>query len=324
MPESARAKPIVNSPLRVVALLAAVIATAIALHLFNPTDWPALGVDILHSLHGPGFAAIALGILWYLQSRCASVINYILAAGITLGIGLISEVAQIPGPRDAQVEDLVVDALGIIGAIGVTASFDKKVRSSLATPARILLPAVSATALAIACVPTLWLSYAMVEQQRAFPSLLTFEHAWETATIGQTATQRPDVTDAPPGWPTVGQKVSHSSEDGRWGILLSVHPVQDWRGYASLSFVAASAGESFAMDIGVKDLPKGDEYQGIRFYKSITVGPEPKRYAVTFEEIQAAAKDRPFDFSLVDAVVFSAAKPGGGQELLLDDVRLEL
>ena len=59
----------------------AVIAAAVASHLFNPTDWPPLGVDILHSLHGPGFALIALAVFWYLQSRCVSPINYLLAAG---------------------------------------------------------------------------------------------------------------------------------------------------------------------------------------------------------------------------------------------------
>ena len=306
-----------------VALLAAIISAAIALHLFNPTDWPALGVGILHSLHGPGFAVIALVILWYLQSRCASVINYVLAAAIAMGIGLISEVAQIPGPRDAQVEDLVVDALGIMGAIGVTASFDKKVRSSLATASRLLLLTAAATALAIACVPTVWLSYALVEQQRAFPSLLTFEHSWETATFGQTAARKPDVIDAPPAWPVSGQKVVHSIEDGRWGIFLGLYPVQDWREYGRLTFVAASAGEKFAMDIGVKDVRKGEEHQGVSYYKSVTVSAEPKRYEVTFEEIRTAVKNRPFDFSLVEAVVFSAAKPGGGQELLLDNIYLE-
>ena len=78
------------------------------------------------------------------------------------------------------------------------------------------------------------------------------------------------------------------------------------------------------MDIGVKDLPKGDEYRGVRFYKSVNVGQKPKRYTVSFEEIQAAAKDRPFDFSRVQSIVFSAAKPGNNQELLIDNIRLEL
>lgn len=303
--------------------MAAVIAVTIALHLFNPTNWPALGVDILHSLHGPGFAAIALAVFWYLQSRCVSVINYALAAGITMGIGVISELAQIPGPRDAQVKDLVVDALGILGALGVTASIDKRVRTSIATPVRLLLPAVAGVALSIACVPTLWFSYALVEQQRAFPSLLTFERAWETAAFGQTATRRPDVIPVPTDWPADGRKVSRSTENGRWGIFLSVKPVQDWRSYSKVSFIAASTGERFAMDFGIRESRLDDETRPNRYYGSVMVEPNPKEFTVTFDQIQAAMKDRPFDFSHVESVVFSAAKPGGGQEILLDDIRLE-
>jgi len=251
-----------------------------------------------------------------------SVVNYPLAAAITMAIGLISEIAQIPGPRDAQLSDLMVDALGIVGALGVTAAFDRRVRSLITMPVRLLLPTVSGTALAIAIVPTLWLGYAFVEQQRAFPALLTFDHAWETATFGQTAQRQPEVIDAPPGWPIKGDKISRSSENGRWGIFLSLHPARDWHGYAGLSFVAASGGEGFAMDIGVTDMPKGEQHHSEHYYKSVTVGPEPKRYTLTFKEVRTAAKDRPFDFSRVKSVVFSAAKPGGRQELLLDDIHL--
>ena len=82
------------------ALLALVAAFAIAAHLFKPTTWPPLGGNTLHSLHGPGFA-------------------------------LISEIAQIPGTRNAEAKDLFVDALGIFGALGIAASFDKKVRQVL-------------------------------------------------------------------------------------------------------------------------------------------------------------------------------------------------
>ncbi|MCH8250686.1 MAG: hypothetical protein IH913_13910 [Proteobacteria bacterium] len=281
-----------------------------------PTDWSPLAIDILHSLHGPGFAAMALAIFWYLQSRCLSNINYGLAAAITMGIGLISELAQIPGPRDAQIKDLIVDALGILGALGVSAAFDKKFRSAIRAPARLLLPVAAGAALTIACLPTLWLTYASIQQRSAFPSLLTFEHAWEAATFGQTANQRPDVVDAPFHWPASGKKVSRSSEDGRWGIFLSLHPAQDWRGYSQLSFVAASNGERFAMDIGIREKHN-------RYYSSIWVEPGPQRFTITFDDIRAAAKDGPFDFSRVESVVFSAAKPGGAQELLLDDIRLE-
>ena len=266
---------------------------------------------------------MALGVFWFLQSRGETYMNYVLAAGISMGIGLISEISQIPGPRDAQVKDLVVDAIGILGALGITASFDGRVRSVIKKPVRWLMSAVACVALTIACAPTLWYSYALVQQQRAFPVLLSFEQAWETATFDQTADRRPDVVDAPADWPARGDKVSRSTEDGRWGIFLSLHPVQDWRGYSQLSFVAAANSSRFAMDIGVRELRPADQDKANRYYSNVWVKLEPQRFRITFEEIQSAMKNRPFDFSRVEAVVFSAASPGDKNELLLDDIRLE-
>jgi len=191
-------------------------------------------------------------------------------------------------------------------------------------PVRWFMSAVASVALIIACVPTLWYSYALVQQQRAFPVLLSFEQAWERATFDQTANRRPDVVDAPADWPVTGDKVSRSTEDGRWGIFLSLHPVQDWRGYSQLSFVAAANSSRFAMDIGVRELRPADQDKANRYYSNVWVGLEPQRFTITFEEIQTAMKNRPFDFSRIEAVVFSAAKPGNENVLLIDDIRLEL
>ena len=305
-------------------LLAAVIAAAVASHLFNPTDWPPLALDILHSLHGPGFALLALAVFWYLQSRCVSTINYLLAAGITMGIGLISEIAQIPGPRDAQFKDLLVDAIGILGALGITASFDRRVRSAINKSARLLLPTIAGVALAIACVPTLWYSYALVSQQRAFPVLLSFEQTWETATISRTNGLKPSRVAAPDDWPVDGATIAHGTEAGRWGIFLSLHLSPDWQGYSKLSFVAASADAEFPLALCIRDIRPDRKSRRNRFCKHLTVNSEAQRFVVEFDEIRLAMEGRPFDFTRVEALVFSASKPGDGRELLLDDIRLEL
>ena len=280
-------------------------------------------MDILHSLHGTGFAILALIIYWYLERRFPKSNNYLLAAGVTMAIGVISEAAQIPGPRDAQFSDLLVDGLGVFGALGVKASLDTVIRRQLTRPVRMLLPGLAGIALAIACIPSFWFSYALVEQYRAFPNLLTFEHTWERAAFGQTVTRRPQLVDAPADWPVHGNTVARAREDGRWGIFISLQPKPDWRGYSSLSFVAASPGGPVAMDIGVKDMTLDGEYHGVRYYKSVIVKKTPTRFSVAFEDIQAHESDRPFDFAKVEGVVLSASKPGSGAEILVDDFRLE-
>jgi len=58
--------------------------------------------------------------------------------------------------------------------------------------------------LAIAGVPTLWYSYALIQQQRAFPVLLSLEQAWEMATISETDGLKPSRVAAPDNWPVNG------------------------------------------------------------------------------------------------------------------------
>ena len=322
--ESSRATPILRARTKTFALLLFVSALAIAAHLFNPTHWPPIGVDILHSLHGPGFALLALLILLYFQYQCRSVINYVLAASIAMGVGLASEMAQIPGARDAEIMDLVVDALGIFAAVGIAASLDKNVRHLLPTWARLLLPTAAAAALAVTCVPTLWLGHALIQQRAAFPTLLTFENRWESAAFGQTQGKRPTIVEVPVGWPAGGPLVARAVEHGRWGIFLSLHPLPNWSDYETLSFVIASAAEEFALDICINDTKATRESSSNRFCKSVEIGPLPQDISITFAEIKNGANSQHFDFTKVDAVVFSAAKPGSKVELLVDNIRLEL
>ena len=305
-------------------LLAVVVTAVIGLHRFSPDNWPSLAVDIIHSLHGSGFAVLALIIYWFLRRRFPSRVNYLLAAVITMAIGLVSEAAQIPGPRDAQFSDLLIDGLGIFGALGFLAAFDPSVRRQLRKSTRVLLPALAGTALAIAGIPSLWLSYALVQQYRAFPTLLTFEHNWERAIYKQPEHRRPLLIAVPTGWPVTNGTIARSSEAGRWGIFLSLKPVQNWSAFRSLSFIAASPGRPFVFDVAIKDVrQKKVEKEQARFYKKFQVGPEPKRYTISFAEIESEASNGPFDFTLVESVVLSAADPGTGVEILLDDFRLE-
>jgi len=323
MPASARANPILRSRTKALPLLALISTLVIAAHLITPTTWPSLGMEILHTLHGPGFALVALLILGYLSYQCRSTINYALAAALAIGIGVVSEIAQIPGDRGAQVQDLVVDALGIFGALGICASLDKSVRSMIPGWARLLLPASAGAALAIVFVPTLWLGYALIQQINAFPSLLTFEHRWETAVLRPIEGHRPTLVAAPVGWPGDGSMVARAVENGRWGIFLSLQPLPDWRGYENLRFLAATTGEESSMHVCIRDWGPTKTQSRNQFCRRMALGPLAHEYSISFSEIQAGAKFPAFDFSRVDAVVFSAAKPGNKDEILIDDIRLD-
>ena len=87
---------------RVIALAAA-LTLVIATHRFDPDRWSGLARDVFHSLHGPGFATLTIALFWYLQARKRSSSNYFIAAATAFGTGILAEIVQIPGPREAEI-----------------------------------------------------------------------------------------------------------------------------------------------------------------------------------------------------------------------------
>ena len=305
-------------------LVVALTVFAVIAHRFSPTQSTVLFDAFAHSLHAPGFAVVALTIYFMLRKSHPGIPAYTLAALSAIGIGVLAEAAQIPGPRDAQISDLVVDATGIAGALAITATFDPFFDNILGKLQKVLLTAFSFIALAVALIPSAWYGYLIMSQHALMPQLLTFEHAWESATYWQTNDRDPELVDAPDEWPGPGGSVALASESGHHGILIRINPYPDWSGFSALTFVAASASHSVhKLAIVVKDIRPIGGSSSKRYYHEFFVGPDPIRYVVTMAELQAPNSGRPFDLSHVHTIILSAAIPGNDVSVLIDDFRLQ-
>ena len=234
-----------------------VLAGIFFLHWYEPSRWPPLAINLLHSLHGPGFAVLSVAVFWLLRGRFDGLTLYIVAGVVTFALGMATEASQIPTARDPQIRDLVINALGVVSGLGVLFLYlTGKLKTSLLGAYRALIVAVCVGAMSVAILPTLWLTYALAAQYLAVPSLLTFEHRWEKPTYTQPGSQPPDMLPPPAGWPAGGTTIGHVFEYGQWGILLNLRPYPDWRGYSRVSFVVASAtGKAGDVGIAIRDLP---------------------------------------------------------------------
>jgi hypothetical protein len=311
--------------LKAVVVLVLLLAGVVTAHLFDPDNWPALAIDVMHSLHGSGFAVVAVFVYWLLQKTYPRSFNYLIAAAITMGMGMLAELAQVSGAREAQATDLIEDGLGILGALGLLAAFDPRVNRHLSSRGQVLLKSGAGLALSIVFIPSLWFSYALIEQHRAFPTIVTFERAWERSAFYTPREDQPvSFMPAPDGWIGEGTTIAQFEEAGRWGIFVVLKTVTNWRRYNKLTFVAASTSGSFVFDIGIRERSRrnASKDQAI-FYKTFLAGPEPQRYTIGLDEIGSRSVNSPFDLSRVESVVLSAAKPGTGVKILLDDFRLE-
>jgi len=308
----------------IVAIFAVVLLIAIALaHRFSPTQVSHLADAFVHSLHGPGFAVVAVLVFAGLRLYRDAPVNYLHAAAAAMAIGVFAEAAQIPGPRDAQVMDLLIDALGIVGGLGVIALCDRNVRASLNERPMLGLGVISIAALLIATGPTVLYSYAWISQFRAMPTLLSFESRWERTVFSQPGKEHPDLIAAPSNWLSTGT-IAYAEEAGHHGTLIRLTPYPDWGEYSRLSFIAASGNEDVQkIVVSVWDIgPEGERYEN-QYSQQLHIGPEPKRYVISLDKVREIANERPFDIAHIESFSLSATDPGGGASLFFDDFRLE-
>jgi len=219
---------------------------------------------------------------------------------------------------------LIVDGIGVVGGLGVVALLDREITAILSRRRRMVLGLISIVALVAVASPTLWYSYAMVEQSRAAPKLVSFEHLWESAISGQAFRRRPQRRPRPPGWPGSGDNIAFAKEAGRWGILLRLHPYPDWRDYSTLSFVAASGSDtSHSIVLSIRDIRPDRKSDSNRYTERFVIGPDPIRYEISLQKVSRAGRERPFDIGHIESVILSAPEPGGQVAILMDDFQLE-
>lgn len=305
-------------------LTLAVLGAIMLAHVLSPAVESKLIDNFTNSLHGPGFAAVAVFALAVLRLYRRSPSNYLHAAVAAMAIGVMSEAVQIPGPRDASLIDLVMDALGIVAGLGIFARFDPQVQTRLGDASLLGLGAITILAMLLTVVPTVLYGYAAFSQYRAMPSVLSFEKTWERAVFSQSWNRRPELVAAQPGWPGADGTIARAVEVGRYGVLIRVRPYPDWSEYSTLSFVAAS-GDTNTQEIilTIRELPRPDGHGGPATQKLIRIAPQPTRYQISLGEIASSSKGGELNLSRVSSITMNASNPGSNTTLLLDDFRLE-
>jgi len=310
--------------IRIVA--AGLLLTVIVLlaHQYLPDQISNLAHEAIRSLHGPGFGVVALLMLLLLRDRDRPAVGYVKAAAFAMVLAAVAEAAQIPGPREAEIGDLLTDALGIFAFLGVAAIFDGVLRSEIAKWQVLLLALVSIPALALTLKPTIWLSYALVKRAQTLPQILSFDEAWEQ-TYSSGVDGGLEIIPAPDGWPEGSGQIARLHSAGKWGLMLHIRPHPDWSGYAAVSFVAATSNdeELRGIALGLWGINPGNGTPQGRYYTRARIFREPSRYCILFDDVNKPSSQRRFDFTQVYELLVGATKDEVGVEILVDDFRLE-
>jgi len=292
-------------------------------HQFLPSQVSDLAHQLIRSLHGPGFGLVAFIMMMLIRDPEQPLVAYFKAAAFSIILAGVAEASQIFGPREAQISDFLTDALGVLGFLGIVAFLDSGVRRIIGRPRTVLLALIGIPALVLTLMPTLWLSYALVQRSQSLPQLLSFDKAWEQ-TYRKGAGVPPEVIPAPVGWPPDSGNIARLHSAGRWGIFLYLFPHPDWSDYSAVSFLAATSGEETRyISVGLWGISPEDGTPRGRYYTSITVRPDPARFCILFGDLNKPTSQRKFDLTQVYELLLGSANRGTDEGLLVDDFRLE-
>jgi hypothetical protein len=253
--------------------------------------------------------------------------HYGLALVAAMALGVALEAVQIGSSRDASVADLGRNALGAGAVLAWVLSFDASARPGAWGLARAALPlrALALALVTVGFVPLALDLWATLKRNAAFPTLASFDAAWEEAFVVVEGAELERVV-APEAWREgrrsgrVGRVVFR---EGAYPKLELAEPVADWSGYDRLALSVFNPSEAdVELRVRVHDAAHDDTY-GDRFNDVARLPPGPSELTYALGEIAAGPQGRRMDLTAIAGVILFVAAPEAPVTLYLGDFRLE-
>lgn len=270
---------------------------------------------IQNSGHAPAFGALALLLLNLLPAHSNGLLRRLgYAFALTVGLGIATELAQAVLHRDAEVEDVIHDAVGALGALGFYAySRARRHRTERClSPLLGLAVGIACTAMAIA--PLVWCVMAYQHRGTLFPVLAQFRSPLDLYFVSSTDPKAAITQD------TLYARLENSA----WpGIELS-EPAPNWSNYRELRVDVSNPGKTaLPLAIRVNDRQHNFAFDD-RFNRSFIVAPGSRltlRYSL--DDIANAPRSRHMDMHNIATVIIFRNGAVAGQSLLLHRIWLQ-
>jgi VanZ family protein len=312
------------------ALSAAVVAILCALVVFwGPPANTRLWRELFNAGHAPLFGVVAVTILRVVSlftdsSSAAFRRRYAFAAFASILLGGATELIQYFIGRDAELGDLIRDAVGTISFLAIAASMDRSARIGTAgVAARWAFRCCAGVLFLTAYISAASWSLAYLHRNSAFPTLASFETAAGSRFISvEDATF--ERTPPPEAWRRTADKmVGHVTfHPATYSTLTLDEPYPDWKGYSTLVVSLFSPGvDTISLVVRIEDRHHNGDFAD-RFNAAYKIGPGPNRIQIPLDRISVAPVARPMDMTAIAGLALFAANPGDTMSLYLDSMYL--
>lgn len=289
-------------------------------HVARPPTSGVLVTAAFDAGHVPTFGILALAILGLLRLRSwrRPAAPYWVAAALAIALGVVSELVQLPGPRNADPLDAARNALGAVAFLCGAAAVSRLRRRR---PGALVRAAVATAIVAVSFAPLLATYADLAARDEAFPELCEFERGWLDR-FWELHGADLEIVELPAPWgdgrSRAAKLVLHAVP---WPTVVLREPQPDWSGYDALVFSVASTNEEpFVLHVRVDD--DLANRRGERFHRGMTVVPGANHYRVPLDEMTIPPDGTPLDLRAVRRIVWYAASPGKRAAVYLHDVRL--
>jgi VanZ family protein len=236
-----------------------------------------------------------------------------------------TELVQFFGPRDADLNDVALDLLGAGVALGVVATFDRRLAGL-----RIQRPwfkrAIrfgAAVVLVSVFVPVLLWAEAYRQRNERFPTLCGFDTYWESKFLINNDSEF-TLTDPPSRWnPPGGGKVGRwFGQGGAYPSLGLREPCPDWRGYESLRISLYSIEDDpVRISITICDERHIRKFSD-RFTGSYVLEQGVNEIEIDLDDVRRSPKTREMDMATITEVTIYSRNPVRPFTVFVDDMRL--
>lgn len=276
--------------------------------------------------HAPVFGVVCwLSLAWLraaVQTKWAVGMQYAVAIGVAIFLGLATEAAQRVAGGDSSWIDLRADALGAVAFAGFFAIFDRRVSSQ---PLKVVLGVIGVFALIWHTLPLIRTARAYVARNAEFPVLLDATAEPRDLFLEPVHIEREQTVLPTEFARYAGERAMRIGfVRGTWPSLQFIEPVPDWRAFLTLSIdVTNVADEELVLSLRVHDMKHNNEHDD-RFNRSFRL---PARTRTTLRvplaEIRSGPKQRELDLSQVEAVILYARRDQAVREVFLSRMWLQ-
>ncbi len=318
---------------RIYVIALALIAILLAAVVFAPVPGETRWIRTLHnSAHAPIFGCVSLLMLLVSRSHprlqtLGMIGQYALALAVAFGLGVLTELLQIPAGRDASFEDAIHDSIGALAFLGIFAVVDARIASvSRNRPIRFAAAVVGIVALGIAAAPVIRAAFKYQQRYERFPVLADFSQRYDRYFILQQSAEFSPVR-MPAPWARFEDESAMRVRllDGAYPGMNFIELLPDWTDYSTLALdLTNPTPMNLRLVIRVHDLAH-DNQPADRFSKRIELPAGTRQVVrIALDEIAAGPRTRGLDLHHVAGmIVFRADDSPPAGELYLSRAWLE-